>query len=169
MIKKSYYILLSISLLSSCGSIHRIDKGDIHTTFKKTKVDNSATGRAKMVLEEAHYYLGTPYQYGGTTKKGMDCSGLLLNSFQRVNIQLPRVSREQANYGMEIKLSQVQAGDAVFFNTSGRGISHAGIVERVAGAEVFFIHASSSRGVMVSSLNEPYWNKRFVKAVRYLH
>lgn len=169
MIKKSYYILLSISLLSSCGSIHRIDKGDRHTTFKKTKVDNSVSGHAKTVLDEAHYYFGTPYKYGGTTKNGMDCSGLLWNSYQKVNIQLPRVSREQANYGMKINLKDVQPGDAVFFNTSGRGISHAGIVDRVSGGEVFFIHSSSSKGVMVSSLEEPYWKKRFVKAVRYLH
>ncbi|MRI63850.1 NlpC/P60 family protein [Ornithobacterium rhinotracheale] len=168
MIKKSYYILLSVLLLSACGSFHRINKNR-HTTFKKTKVDNSVSGRARTVLNEAHYYFGTPYKYGGTTKKGMDCSGLLWNSYQKVNIQLPRVSREQAEYGMKVKLKNVQPGDAVFFNTSGSGISHAGIVDRVSGGEIFFIHASSSKGVMVSSLEEPYWKKRFVKAVRYLH
>lgn len=168
MVRKFYYILFVLLFLSSCGSFHRINK-DRQTTLKKTRVDNSASGRAKMVLDEAHYYFGTPYKYGGTTKKGMDCSGLLWNSYQKVNIQLPRVSRDQAKYGMKIRINDAQPGDALFFNTSGSGISHAGIVDRVSGGEIFFIHASSSKGVMVSSLEEPYWKKRFVKAVRYLH
>lgn len=148
-------------LLVGCGGLigHRSPTG----------IDNSPQGRAKVVLKEAERYLGTPYKYGGTSRQGIDCSGLLWNSYKTVNIDLPRRSSEQARIGVSLRQREIKPGDAVFFNTSGSGISHAGIVQRVKSDEIFFIHSSTSRGVIVSSLNENYWNRRFVKAVRYLH
>ncbi|MGI9525793.1 MAG: C40 family peptidase [Weeksellaceae bacterium] len=155
--QKFYLLLVSVILLVSCG------------TNKSSKVDNSVSGRAKVVLSKAHDFYGTPYQYGGTTKRGMDCSGLALVSFEEIGIQLPRNSAKQAAYGTNVNLRRVQPGDMLFFNTSGSGISHAGIVDHIKNGEVFFIHASSSKGVMVSSLENKYWKKRFVKVVRYIH
>lgn len=152
--KHIFFLLVFTFFITSCGT---------------TKVDNSSSGRAKKVLKKAHSYLGTPYKYGGESKRGMDCSGLVMLSFESVNIQLPRVSREQAKHGMKIKLKNAKKGDVLFFKTSGSRISHVGIVDHVKKGEVFFIHASSSKGVMVSSLENSYWKKRFVKAVRYLH
>ena len=81
---------------------------------------------------------------------------------------MPRISRDQAKEGKEIRLRDVQEGDLVFFKTSGSSISHVGIVENVKNGEIFFIHASTSKGVIISSLEEIYWNKRFVKATRVL-
>lgn len=81
---------------------------------------------------------------------------------------MPRISRDQAKEGKEVRLREVREGDLVFFKTSGSGISHVGIVENVENGVVFFIHSSSSKGVIISSLEETYWNKRFVKAVRVL-
>lgn len=153
----SYFVFISLFLVS-CGSIS-----------KKSKVDNSVTGRAKNILKEAHSYMGTPYKYGGVSKSGMDCSGLVLQSFKKANIDLPRITRDQAKHGMKIKLRNVKPGDLLFFNTSGNKITHVGIVDHIKDGEVFFIHASTSRGVMVSSIENVYWSKRFVKAVRYLH
>lgn len=135
----------------------------------KKKIDNSTSGRTQKVLKEAHSFLGTPYKYGGTNKRGMDCSGLVWTAFQEIGIQLPRVSREQAQNGTKIKLSRVQPGDLLFFKTSGLRISHVGIVDEIKKGEIFFIHASSSKGVIISSLENSYWNKRFVKAVRYIY
>ncbi|MXV38479.1 NlpC/P60 family protein [Flavobacteriaceae bacterium Ap0902] len=155
--QKIYILILSIFLLISCG------------TNRARKVDNSVSGRAKTVLSKAYDFYGTPYQYGGTTRKGMDCSGLALVSFAEVGIELPRNSAKQAEYGIKVNIKRVEPGDMLFFNTSGRGISHAGIVDHIKDGEVFFIHASSSKGVMVSSLENSYWNKRFVKAVRYIY
>ena len=159
---KQLFLLLIVSFfINSCGTIS--------TTGKSNNVNNSATGRAKTVLKEAHSYMGTKYKYGGDSKRGIDCSGLVLKSFQSVDIDLPRISREQAKHGMTVKLKNVTPGDLLFFNTSGSSISHVGIVDKIKNGEIFFIHASTSKGVMVSSLDETYWNKRFVKSVRYLH
>ena len=119
-------------------------------------------------MKEAYRYLGTPYKYGGTTKSGLDCSGLVINAFDAAGIKMPRISRDQAKQGKEIRLGEVKEGDLVFFKTSGSSISHVGIVEKVKNGEVFFIHSSTSKGVIVSSLEETYWNKRFVKATRVL-
>lgn len=155
------FILLFIfsgAFLISCG-----------TSKRSTKVDNSVTGRAKVVLSAAHDYLGTPYRYGGDSKRGMDCSGLVLQSFKSINIDMPRVTRDQAANGMNVRIKNVKPGDLLFFRTSGNKISHVGIVDHIKNGEIFFIHASTSQGVIVSSFENVYWNKRFVKAVRYLH
>lgn len=153
-----FYVFLLLSIfITSCGS------------SKRVKVDNSVSGRAKTVLSKAHDFYGTPYQYGGTSRSGMDCSGLAFIAFQEVGIQLPRTTTQQVQYGSKINIKRVEPGDMLFFDTSGNGISHVGIVDHITRGEIFFIHASSSKGVMVSSLENTYWKKRFVKAIRYLH
>lgn len=154
---KNCSILLIALFFISCG-----------TGKKYTPKDNSPNERAKAVIKKASNFIGTPYKYGGNTKRGMDCSALVQQSFQAVKIELPRVSREQAKVGVEVKLRHIKVGDVLFFKTSGNKISHAGIVDHIKNGEIFFIHASSSRGVMISSFNNAYWKKRFVKAVRYL-
>lgn len=161
--------VFSFHLVESCGVVKTGRRGKKTTTHIKTNVNNSVNSRSKAVLEKANSFLGTPYRYGGTTSSGMDCSGLLWNSYREINIELPRVSREQAKYGIKIRLQNVQPGDALFFDTSGGDISHAGIVDRIKNGEIFFVHASSSRGVIISSLETEYWKKRFVKAVRFIH
>ncbi len=120
------------------------------------------------IIIAASQYLGTPYRFGGTDVKGMDCSGLVIRSFEAVEMSMPRISRDQASKGKQISLNDIKIGDLLFFNTSGSSISHVGIVESVKDGIVYFIHASTSKGVMVSSLAENYWSRRFVKATRML-
>ena len=98
----------------------------------------------------------------------MDCSGLLYVSFLENDVSLPRSSHLMADEGKRIKRSQVQKGDLLFFKTQ-RGkkkINHVGLVVEVAEDEIKFIHSTTSRGVIVSSLREGYWNYAFVKATR---
>lgn len=140
-------------LFLSCGTQRHSGNKKVHSSSQTVK--------------EARKYLGTPYRYGGESKKGIDCSGLLWNAYRAEGIQLPRVSREQAEYGKKVSLKNAGVGDAIFFKTSGRRINHAGIIDHITAGEIFFIHASSSKGVMVSSLNNSYWKKRFAKVVRY--
>ncbi|MET3731842.1 C40 family peptidase [Moheibacter stercoris] len=165
-------LFLGIIVLSSCHSTKRVTYKSSQANNRVTKVDNSKNSSLKKevstVLKEAKKFLGTPYKYGGTTKTGLDCSGLVFNSFDAIGVKMPRISREQANLGKEIRLREVKEGDLVFFNTSGSSISHVGIVETVKNGEIFFIHSSTSKGVIISSLEETYWNKRFVKATRIL-
>lgn len=112
------------------------------------------------VVAAAESYLGTPHRLGGLNNRGIDCSGLMFKSFEAVGITLPRTSGEQANLGEKVKQNDLQRGDLVFFKI-GSKINHVGLVTRSRGGETLFIHTSSSRGVMVSSLGEAYWKDRF--------
>lgn len=126
--------------------------------------------KANDIINTAMTFSGVRYKYGGTSRKGMDCSGLLYISFKEHDVFLPRVSHEMANEGKRIRVNQVEKGDLLFFKTTRRGkkINHVGMVVAVENDEIKFIHASSSRGVIVSSLREGYWNYAFVKATRIL-
>lgn len=126
--------------------------------------------QAEAIISTALTYSGTRYKFGGTTKRGMDCSGLLYVAFGEHDIRLPRISYQMAEEGKRIRVNKVAKGDLLFFKTSKRKrrINHVGMVVAVDGDEIKFIHASSSRGVIVSSLREGYWNYAFVKATRIL-
>ncbi len=126
--------------------------------------------KSEDIIDTALSYSGVRYKYGGTTRKGMDCSGLLYVSFMEHEIYLPRVSFYMAHEGKRIDLKEVSRGDLLFFTTSKRRkrINHVGLVVAIEGEEIKFIHATTSRGVIVSSLQEGYWNYAFVKATRIL-
>jgi len=143
-----------------------------NNSIKKSEIA-SAIKHATLIdelLKEAETYLGVPYRYGGTTRKGIDCSAFVLSVFgAAANVTLPRVSRAQALEGKEVSKSEIQKGDLVFFS-HGRGIAHVGIVEDVtAEGEIKFIHAATSRGVMISSLNDNYWGPRYRFAKRIIN
>lgn len=122
------------------------------------------------LLLDAQKYLGAPYKYGGATSSGFDCSGFTLTVFEQNAYKLPRRSSDQALTGDEIDIKQVKPGDLLFFATGGgTRVSHVGIVHDIGkDGEVKFIHASTSKGVIISSLNEKYWNKAYLHATRVL-
>jgi len=107
---------------------------------------------------------GTPYRYGGMSRRGIDCSGFVLTTYRdKFNLQLPRMTSEQALIGTRISKDQLQPGDLVFFKTgSGENGLHVGIYD----ADNQFIHASTSQGVTRSSLDNVYWRKYFWQARR---
>lgn len=125
---------------------------------------------AKAIATTAQSFLGTPYRYGGATRKGMDCSGLVHTALKRNGISFPRVSYHMAQEGKRVRVAKVQKGDLLYFNTgkSRRRINHVGLVVEVRRNRIKFIHATTSQGVLVSSLRETYWNRAFVKAMRIL-
>ncbi|QHL89380.1 NlpC/P60 family protein [Nibribacter ruber] len=121
------------------------------------------------VISTARSYRGTPYKFGGTTRVGMDCSGLLCTSFQAIDVKLPRTSSEQSRYGPTVSTRELRAGDLVFFSStqSPSNITHAGIITEVVNDnEIYFIHSSTSLGVKEDNLFAPYYKKNFIKAVR---
>lgn len=125
--------------------------------------------KIQKVIRTARSYRGTPYRWGGTTRIGMDCSGLLCTSFKAINVDLPRTSNEQSNFGRRVRPRDLQPGDLVFFGASRQStqISHVGMVTDVKGRqEVYFIHASTSLGVKEDNLYSNYYQKIFIKAVR---
>lgn len=116
----------------------------------------------KELLAFLEEWYGTRYRYGGQTKAGVDCSGFTgLLTAQIFGIQIPRTSSAQYQFSNRIDAADLKEGDLVFFNTSG-GVSHVGVYL----CNQKFIHASTSGGVMISDLQEPYYKKRWVGAGR---
>lgn len=127
--------------------------------------------KVERVIQSARTYIGTPYKYGGTSRSGLDCSGLLMNSFRAANINLPRSSAAQSKVGMAVRMKDLEPGDLVFFATGNkkRKITHVGMVTEVNGRnEVRFIHASSSLGVVETNIHANYYQKRFRVARRVI-
>ena len=112
------------------------------------------------IVATAKSFMGVPYVFGGTTPEGFDCSGLIQYVFKMHGVTIPRLADEQYNLGREAKISQLVAGDLVFFTTYTEGVSHCGIY--VGNGN--FLHASSSKGVRIDSLDNEYWKPRFVGA-----
>lgn len=108
--------------------------------------------------------LGTTYKTGGTSTNGFDCSGFTKYVFKNLGIALPRTSKSQFQSGTSVSRNQMRPGDLVFFNTTGGGVSHVGIF--VGNGK--FAQSSTSRGVIISSLNEKYWAKRYIGAKRVM-
>jgi len=113
------------------------------------------------LVDNALSLKGVPYVFGGTSKKGFDCSGYTQYVFKGSGISLPRTSQEQFNVGSSIKKDQLQTGDLVFFTTYAKGPTHVGIY--VGGGN--FVHASNS-GVRTTSLSDSYYTSRYVGARR---
>ncbi|UYG07617.1 C40 family peptidase [Halomonas sp. M4R1S46] len=113
-----------------------------------------------LILAEARQTLGTPYRYGGTSSRGLDCSGLVQRVYARAGIRVPRTSRRQ--YERLPRIERARPGDLLFFATAGRGqASHVGIY--LGDGEM--IHAPGrGRRVSITSLSQDYWQERFLGA-----
>jgi len=165
--KTSYSKERKVSVAASEGEKENLAEEE---TTEEPKKEIEPPARAENIINTAMSFTGVRYRYGGTSRKGMDCSGLLYVAFGEHNVALPRVSYHMANEGRRIKVHNITKGDLLFFKTSKRGkkINHVGLVVAVEDDEIKFIHSTSSRGVIVSSLREGFWNYSFVKATRVL-
>ncbi|MFC4766107.1 NlpC/P60 family protein [Effusibacillus consociatus] len=115
------------------------------------------------IVATAQQYIGVPYRWGGNSPSGFDCSGFSSYVFAQNGLTLPRVSADQYNAGVSVGKNQLEVGDLVFFTTYKPGPSHLGIY--IGGGQ--FIHASSSKGVTISYLSNPYYTDRYIGAKRY--
>lgn len=168
MIKKGNRLLEM--LLNSCGNVRKrfLITTLIFSIFMlfgctssqgQLSVKNSKSDPLMLAKIDSHYkkWHKTPYRYGGTTLAGSDCSGLVMNFFKsKFSRTLPRSTAAQAQLGY--KVTKPKAGDLVFFKTGrgGNGL-HVGIYY----ADGKFLHASTSKGVIYSNLNEDYWKKHY--------
>ena len=121
------------------------------------------------VIGEARTYIGTPYKWGGNDKVGIDCSGLMVRSFESVGIKIPRTTSQQIDLGKKVSLKKSREGDLVFFafGKSKRKVTHVGLVSKHnSTSDKDFIHASSSRGVVETQLVKDYYLKRIRKIKR---
>lgn len=148
--------------LSSCGSskksaarsAHNYDKG---YTYGKAKTGGNIADTD--LVNEAKTWLGTPYRYGGKDKgRGTDCSGFVMEVYRSVtSIKLPRTTVQQRNFCEKVRYEELKPGDLVFFSSSSGKVNHVGMY--VGAGQI--IHASSSRGVIFSSMNEKYYAKNY--------
>lgn len=167
--KNLAYLLLLTLFLYSCGGSKNSTtySSSKKKTFKKN--ETIANRKIKSIVDYAKTFRGTKYKYGGTTKKGMDCSGLVYTSFKKEEVVLPRTSRAMSTQGKTVSVKHTEIGDLVFFKTNKNRnvVNHVGLVVET-NKGIKFIHASTSRGVIISSLNEKYWNNCFVGIRRIL-
>lgn len=153
-------------LLASCGGHRKAVKPSPDTSYEELQPDFTS-GKdlpGERIVSQARRWLGTPYRYGGETRQGTDCSGMVMVLYRDVaGIKIPRNSGKQQEFCKLIQRSELNPGDLVFFSSSRKGrVSHVGIY---AGRDKF-IHASSSQGVIISSLEEDYYRRHFHSAGR---
>ncbi len=140
----------------------------VKETAKKEREANETkpTKREEKDLQKfVEDWYGTPHRMGGTTKNGVDCSGFVIVAYREV-FEKDFKGRRAEDIFAEIEIvkwEDLQKGDLVFFKVQGRRIDHVGIYM----GDGNFAHTSSSKGVMISALDNPYWSKRYFKAGRY--
>ena len=125
---------------------------------------NRSAQLAVTLTRNAMRFLGVPYVFGGTSSSGFDCSGYVQHVFAMLGYHIPRTADAQYYAGKRIAGGAMVPGDLVFFQTYASGPSHVGIYL----GNDRFVHASSSRGVTVSSLHESYWSARYLGAKRLI-
>ncbi|PMR75563.1 C40 family peptidase [Billgrantia endophytica] len=133
--------------------------------LKASSLHNPPPERVRQALLAQHErWVGTPYRLGGTSDRGIDCSALVQNVFSDTfRLELPRSTSEQVRQGTPIARDELQVGDLVFFRPPG-AYDHVGIYV----GEGYFLHASTSRGVRLSKLNNAYWQRHYWQARRTL-
>ncbi|SOC21904.1 cell wall-associated NlpC family hydrolase [Ureibacillus xyleni] len=132
--------------------------------FTGVGANNAEAATVADLTNTAKDYIGAPYKFGGTNiSTGVDCSAYTQFVFSKLDISLDRTSRAQYQQGTSVSKNELEAGDLVFFNTSGSGISHVGIYIGSGN----FISATPSSGVRIDKINDPYyWGSRYVGAKR---
>lgn len=162
------YLLALIGLvagLSSCRTAApRLDYKALARASVRLGMDIDLQDNHKLYLEAAEW-IGTPYRGGGNTKRGTDCSGLTCQLYKKVyRISLPRTTGGQKQECRRVGRRALQEGDLVFFTSrkSGKRVAHVGIYLK----NDRFVHASTSRGVIVSHLDEPYYRTHWIAGGR---
>lgn len=172
-IKYIFLSLLILLLLSGCSRRLAVkhspqqknSSSKSHTVSAQDPSRSEKTSfRLKRLYTQYNKWKGTSYQYGGLSLEGVDCSGFVYQTYKSLfKINLPRSTKYQIKEGKRVYLNQLYAGDLVFFKT-GWNVRHVGIYLEKGR----FVHASSSKGVIISTLYSAYWKKNYTQARRLL-
>lgn len=164
------YIFLLTVFLSSCSSARHqqelYDPREVAELSEKLGINLSNTDKSDdqhmALYAQSSLWLGVKYRYAGITKKGVDCSGLVYNIYKEAyGRKVPSSTSDLIKKSKKIQKKDLRPGDLLFFATTNKKkkISHVGIYLK----EGYFIHASTSRGVMVNHISEDYYKKRWIK------
>ncbi len=165
MIKQTHKFLILIIL--SVGLFYACSNSKSHTIHKDSKSDI----QRDKIVNFAKKQLGIKYVYGGSTPKGFDCSGFTQYVFTKYGYSVPRVSRDYEKTGTKISVNNTKPGDILLFtgsNKKKRVTGHLGIVVSNKNGTIKFIHASSSRGIVISDLKISYYKERILGARRII-
>jgi probable lipoprotein NlpC len=168
---KSLLIIMvaASALLFSCKS----QRAGLDQPENKSKDPNASQKDSRninKVISTARSYIGTKYKYGGCSREGIDCSGLIYTSYKTIDKELPRTAGAQSQCGQPVKITELHKGDLLFF-TDQKGhtkITHVGLVTDVSKDKISFIHASTRSGVIEANLLSSYYKPLFLKAVRVI-
>ena len=148
-------VCILFMLLSGCSRIPLVGEPPVDPGQKELE---------HRLRQAVDLWEGTPYRFGGTGRTGVDCSGFVMILYKHVfDIQLPRTTEQQIHAGKPIHFRQLQAGDLLFFEQPKKKL-HIGIYV----GDGQFAHASSSKGVTISNIKDPYWQKTLWIARRVL-
>jgi cell wall-associated NlpC family hydrolase len=133
--------------------------------------DQSISDLLTEIIRTSKSFCGTPYRYGGTSRRGVDCSGLLRTVFGEHNLELPHSSTRLKKMGIHVDLDELKPGDLLFFkgrNVNSKSTGHVALVTSVCNGDVEMVHATR-RGVVVDQLDkQPYYTKRLLEARRVI-
>ncbi len=155
---------LMLMILTACGSVRHTQRGQQKPQSGLTKPLTSQQQNA--LVKETKKWIGTRYQYGGHSRKGTDCSGMVMEVYLAVcGIALPRSSREQQAFCQSINKKDLVEGDLIFFCTGSAGrVSHVGMYI----GDGKMVHASTSKGVIISRLDERYYQRTYHSSGRVM-
>lgn len=156
-------LVLTLVMITGCSTMpsSKVSQQAVPANSRQVNFSNPAEVQ-KSLLTHYGEWKGTPYAYGGLSSKGIDCSGFVyLTYLHRLGMSIPRTTLSQVKTGVEISSRHLQVGDLVFFKTGFR-TRHVGIYL----GDDRFIHASTSQGVIISFLTNPYWQSHFWQARR---
>jgi len=158
-VKRNIFFLIAIIFfLSSCGTRKYTVKSD---TKASKAADAMANLKSKPLYRFITDWTGVKYRFGGLDKGGIDCSGFaFLLEKEIYGVTLPRISREQANVVKRKNIDNLKEGDLVFFSFGGNDVDHVGVYLNNG----FFVHASTTRGVIVDDLTLPAYQRVLVKS-----
>lgn len=156
--------MLIISVSSCRTATPNYDYQSLARSSIKLGVDINQEDNHKLYTYAANW-IGTPHRLGGNSKSGIDCSGLTSQIYKSVyKKELPRRTTEQLSVCIKVPRNQLREGDLVFFSTNGKKktVGHVGVYLK----DGKFIHTSSSSGVRVNDLNEPYYKNNWISGGR---
>ncbi|GBC88429.1 Murein DD-endopeptidase MepS/Murein LD-carboxypeptidase [bacterium HR13] len=152
---------MSRALVTTAGMLFFVC---ISPAMPESSQEGLKVSNADEMILTALSYIDRSYRFGSESPWAMDCSAFVQRVFRINGINLPRSVREQANYGIPVKRDNLRAGDLLFFATYSSYPSHVGIYI----GDGKMIHASTTQGIVISRIDDPYWKKRFLFAKRIL-